>query len=390
MQFFRSTLVLVCAGALLLLAACEDPSNVGLGVGGDLAGGEPVTVRLTPTTFESETFEDLSGNLSRVLVGDVQDPILGRMTARGYFDVVSPNLTPDAFPEGPIEYAELRLFPDYTYGDTLQSASFALNDMPSEWEGAGLTTDTTLTGGAFIRDFSLTPADSVVNVPLPEAWIMENSEVLRDTSDAFPDRFHGFQVVPNGGSAIVGLDAGRSQLRLVVDGDTTAFGVGETFSELSRDEGSASLPANRLLVQDGFGEGLAIDFTFPDSLRDRPVSRAELVLPTDTLSLLSEPNGNANFVRPTSTSFSLVPLLPSGEIASAFSPTYSSSEGTIIFRQGARQIFESELLGQPQVDQFRLILAPGTLTIAPALVYGPEAPAENVPQLILTVTSSDS
>lgn len=390
MRFFRSILGLVCAGVLLSLAACNDPSNVGLGVGDDLAGGEPVTVRLTPTTFENESFDDISGNINRVLIGDVQDPIVGHITARGYVDVVSPEFPPSDFPEGPIEYAELRLFPNYTYGDTLQSASFALHDMPNEWDAEGLPTDTTITGGAFIRDFSYTPADSVVNVPLPDSWISANSDVLRDTSEAFADAFHGFQITPNGGNAVTGLDANASQLRVVVNGDTASFAINKTFTSLHRDAGSVALPPNRLLVQDGFGTGISIDFTFPDSLRDRPVSRAQLVLPTDTLSLQTAPGGNADFVRATTTDFRLVPVLPSGEIATSLSLSFVPSEGVVVFRQGAREIVQSELLGQPQVDRFRLLLNPDALTINPALVFGPGAPAQNQPHLVLTVTSSDT
>lgn len=390
MRLFRPAAILVCTGLIVLLTACEDPSNVGLGVGGELAGGEPVTVRLAPSTFATETFDDLSGNVDRILIGRTNDPVIGQMTARGYLDVASPAVPPDDLPAGPIEYAELRLFPEYRYGDTLATGRFALNDMPSEWDGAGLPTDTTLTGGAFIRDFSLTPTDSVVNVPLPEAWIAANSEVLRDTSDAFNDRFNGFQVVPASGNAITGINANDSQLRLVVGGDTTAFSITQTFTGLQREPGSLALPPGRRLVQDGFGAGIAIDFTLPDSLRDRPISRAELVLPTDTLTLQGAPAGNANFVRTATRDFRLIPVLPSGDLATSVSLDFAPDEAAIVFRQGAREIFEAELLGRPQVDRFRLLLSPGALTVNPALLFGPDAPAESRPYLILTVTASDA
>lgn len=390
MSPYRLSAVLACGLLLALLAACEDPASVGAGVGEELTGGEPVTVAITPSTFEGERIGDVTTNSTRILSGTVDDPVIGQVSASGYLDFSRLSTVPPGFPEGTVSRVELRLFPDYAYGDTLRPMRLALHDMPNEWDASDLTSDTSLAAGSLAQEFTLTPADSVVKVLLPNDWITAHGEVLRDTSEAFADRFHGFQIQPvdDGGNAVVGFDVQRSQLRVTVDDDTASFAINETFSSLDRSGGN--LPPNRVLLQDGTGIELSLGFTLPDSLRNTPVNRAEIRIRADTTTLNAALPDQPDFVRHTSTSVQILGI-PEGDdtpvaITPSSNPLRIDAQARLIFGgEAPRSIFENELLGGARFERFRLRLILSENTINPLLFFGPGA-GERAPQLLLTVT----
>ncbi len=392
--YVRFFAVLVCSTMLLTTTGCDDPSNVGLGVGGDLGGGTPTTLELAPTSFAADSIRDITGNSNRVLIGQVQDPIAGRITSTGYIDLNRPNNPTTGFVEGPVRSAELRLFPNYVYGDTVDTVTLGVYDMNQEWPSSGLPSDTTLVGfrGDLITEFSFSPTDSVVTVEMPEAWVQANDEVLRDTSSAFVDRFHGFQIAPVEGAnnnAVVGFNRLNTQLRATADVNPIAFPVIKTFSGMERSD--ENIPADRFLLQDGLGTAVSFTFNLPDSLKDAPLNRAAIQLTADTSGLGATLPNNQDFIRPRITQASLLGV-PTGSDAPLTISTLSyDGEGRYIFEGDQNQIqtlFQEALLGNPQIDRYILRLTPTSNTLNSLLVFGPNADPDRQPRALITVTLS--
>ena len=120
---FLSGVAVLC---LLTLAACEDPSGVGISfVGGD--EGDPQASVFRAPSIDSVPLPDQTGafvtaqNFSafQILAGQVADPLFGTAVAQGYLDVLPPSSISDEFRERPVREATLRLALSYAYGDTV-------------------------------------------------------------------------------------------------------------------------------------------------------------------------------------------------------------------------------------------------------------------------------
>ena len=98
----------------------------------------------------------------------------------------------------------LRLAPTYVYGDTTSVLTYELRRMSADWSFPGASPDTTLSVGDQIFSFSFNASDTLVDVVLPSAWVAENDALLRGTT--FASDFHGFQIAPVSGNAVVGFD----------------------------------------------------------------------------------------------------------------------------------------------------------------------------------------
>ena len=393
-------------GALFLLtcAACEDPSNVGLGLIGE--GGEPVLERVDATRLDTTARRDVTGNTQRLLAGTVADPLLGTITAEGFLDVL--NVSGDnvaSFRDTMLTSATLQLVPDYVYGDTTREVTLTLFEMPEEFNATSAFGDTTLTAGEAITTFSFRPTDSLVTVPLPETWIAENDTTLRSTSVA--SGFHGFKLasVPGSGSAVVGFDRSETVLEAIAGADTVFFGqssgntVGfKSLTSLSR-EGEPTLLTDRTVLQDGVGPGVRLDFR--DNLEDsdllgEALNRAEVVVYADLLTL--QQNTPAGFVRPPIEPVELVgvdedgnvPRLPDG------SPLLSilaeiDEEGRLRFSSNVlRVLIQEVLLGRDNdIDHFELQAPPALTSISPLFLF-PVGSGDTTPQVQLTIANADS
>ena len=75
---------LILIGALALAACDAAVSDVGLELLDD--GAQPTTHRIEPAVFESNTLNDVTGAVPRVLAGRVQDPLFGTVDVNGYVD----------------------------------------------------------------------------------------------------------------------------------------------------------------------------------------------------------------------------------------------------------------------------------------------------------------
>lgn len=371
--------VLLFAGVLLSLGltACEDPSNVGIGlVGGE--GGEPVLIDVKAAVFEPTPLVDPSTDTARVLAGTAADPLLGDLRAVGYMDLSALQQT-DGFKNNPVSSAVLFLEPGYVYGDTTSTLQFQLRSIPSAWTGAGASPDTTLPVGDVITAFSFSPTDTLVRVPLPAEWVMEQDTLLRGTT--FSTNFHGFQIEPVSGNAVVGFNRSRSFLRAYTSADSASFPTTRTLSSVTR-TGTLNVPPDRLVIQDGTGPTvqLAFDFT-QEGLPQSGLNRALLRIHVDTL---LDKTGTT-FVRPRLDRLDLYAVTKDGE-AYPIERAPLDSLGTFTFLTPTlRAELQDVLLGKIQVERFELRVPRGQNSLNPIFLYN-DGSDERAPKVLLTVT----
>jgi hypothetical protein len=390
-----------CGSLLLLAAACDGPTGADLDRVGDdsLQGGAPATVTFAPATFDTDTVEDVTGDRTRILAGTVEDPVAGTITSLGYVDVAQPSEVPNAYEQSTIRAVRLEFALDgYVYGDTTQSVTFELRNIPSDWTSSGVSSDTSrLPTGQFSTRFTVSPTDSIATVTLPDGWRSAIVPTLQDTSNFNPDgqddAFHGFAIEPVAGQSVVGIDLLETEMRAITPTDSAAFGGVRSLSVLER----TSVPdlANHVTVQDGFGQ--VVDLSFDreepplDSLRGAPVNRFELSLPTD--STFVQQNTPESFVRPAPSRLVFLGVqADSSNVALPFNSDLDPA-GRVVFGNSpaesntARQLLQ-ELLApdtSPRFERFRLRLAPTSNTIN-LLVLRALSNREAPPQAALTVT----
>lgn len=367
---------------LLPLAACEDPSNVGLGLL-EGEGGAPVVVTVSPSSLVNTPVPDITGNNpgpQRALAGRVEDPILGTFSATAYVDFQTPALITDGFRNGPVTSASLILARDYRYGDTTSTVRLALHDMPEEWEAANARADSVLPfEAATILEAALAPEDATTRIDLPETWLSAHDTELR--SETFPTDFHGFALTPVDGNTVLGFTTVSTLLRVISNGDTTFFPVSKTVSSLTGD-GVRQLPPDRILVQDGAGPGVDIRFDFKaEGVSLTALNRVVFSLTADTLFLAED--APPHFLRPVERRFSLSGVTPSG-LSLPIEEATLAEDGTLTFQsQQLFNVFQSMLLEEDVFDRFRLSVPAGDNTLNPVVFFtDPPEP----PEATLTLT----
>lgn len=314
---YRCFLAALVSGILLLsLAACDDSSTVGLGVGPDtLAGGTPEVFNAFPDPFEIREGADeppITSNTRpspqnghRILAGTVTDPLAGTITTRGHIDFgrasgVSSVRT--------IVSVDLLLEPEYRYGSTTDAQTVTVHNAIDEIRDSLRANSTALSVGSEITSGTFMSEDTLVTIPMPESWITANRGDLLNVSDddesGFDAQFRGLIVAPSSGNHVMGFDRSSSRLRMIAedaggDRDTLEYFGSKSFTYIER-SGSPTPPAGTELFVDGFGQELAtnIDFDGPpfDELGVVPINRAEFVISIDSMAL--EQSSPANFVRP--------------------------------------------------------------------------------------------
>lgn len=381
-------LLLLCA-----LAACDDPSNVGLGLVGD-EGGAPETAALPigALTVADDTLSDVTGGAPRVLAGAVLDPLAGRIEARGTLDFAAGSPGDRA----EVSAATLELTPNYVYGDTLAPVRLRLRGVPEEFTPSGLTADTTLEAGAPIREFTFQPTDTLVTVDLPPEWVRENSAVLLDT--AFTSDFHGFRFEAVSEEAVVGFDGSAAALRIVADGDTLRFGGSKTFTGIDADRSQAD-PAetqDRLLLQDGTGLDVRFDVS-RSALLDAfggsaALNSGALRFPIDE----DLPRPSSSFVRPAPETVLLYGFLEGETEGVALTPFAVTDDGVLQATDDRlRAVLQSILLQEAEFESFRLQPASAEQSGAPIntldlLAFTNEDALQGTqPRLVLTYTPLD-
>lgn len=399
----RSLPLVSVFAALIFLAACEDPSNVGLGLIDDPISPSAESVPLT--TFEPASITDRTGNTHRVLAGLVEDPALGTIEATGYLNFTRPD---DAeAPSAPVDSVVLSLSYNYVYGDTTETLSLDLRDIETDerWSGSGMQADSSLPLGEQVTTVEITPEDTTQQVHLPEEWIEEHEDVL--VSDDFNDLFTGLALSAADGSTALIRGFERQALTLTVyteEENVTAFGT-DAFTELARADFPA-LPSDVVVFQDGVppdpdaspptGSRLRVDFDI-DEFENQAVNGARLELQLDEEPFEDTPD---HFVRPEPSELRLIGADEDGEIIQSNDVPLLSvvasfeDDGQVFFQSSDQQSFglvdyiQDELIGDSRFDDIthlELRVPTNENTIDPLLFLSDEG-GESAPVLRITLS----
>lgn len=373
----------VTAGLFLLfLTACEDPSNVGIGLVGE-QGGEPVSVVVPASSFENQTYDDETGGSARVIAGIVNDPALGSISAKGYIDFSIPAGVPSGFRDDPVTRAELRLVNNYVYGDTNATVTLRLFEMPAEWDDEDAPADTSYTIGPQIHEFSFAATDSLVVVRLPAEWVTAKDTTLR--SAAFNTSFHGFHLAPVSENAVIGFNGVSSVFRVVAGTDSVAYTLTKSASTFDR-SGEPQVPDNMLLVQDGLGPAASIRFDFESAgVLNSAINRTMFRLKADTTILA--PLTPPGFYRPNLRLLELFAVTDTGQEILLGNPFELAENG--VFEMSGNtltSLVQRVLLGKSTVTSFLLRPPANRNTLDPVFLTS-LSDTTNAPEVVLTVTT---
>ena len=365
-RFRLATLSGVATLCLLALAACEDPSGVGLTVI-DPGENDPSARSIVADSTSLSTLADVTGAFATAqgfssfvsLAGRVDDPLFGTTTAYGFLDVLPPQSLPDGFRNRPIEQATLRLNRTYVYGDTTVATRLELRQIAEAWNAIGAEADTLFpVMDGIITSFDVAAGDSLVEVALPAEWVMANDTTLRSTSAS--TLFHGFRLSPSAPASAVYGFAGASTLELISQGDTVRYGVSELFSGI---EGPAEPPAapELLLLQDGTSRGLEIRFDLSE-IQQSSINAVFLRVDADTAAV--EMDRPAGFARPFARQLALYGFIEGEDPVFISSATLDEETQTFSFTSTVLTgLFQDLVLDRSDLDGFALGFLPARSTL---------------------------
>ncbi len=392
----RLRLSLGFAAALLVLSvgACQKPTSVGEDLVGGLTGTPRDTV-FYATSFSVKDEDDLTSTPARVLAGRVNDPLLGTVSATAYLDF-SPSSEPGkGFSDGPVQSVQLRLVPDYVYGDTTAHITFQLWDLADQIADS-VRTDEMPAASDLIGQFDVSAADSMILIDLPAQWVAKQDTALR--SQYVATSFDGIKVAPlyPDANVVLGFRVASSAMRVVSGGDTLNFPLTRRAYTTKR-ETPPSVGSDRLLLQDGLRPAASFSFAFDPSaaLLPQALNRVVMIAQVDTVALRDTP---PNFVRPILTSVSLYAVTEAGD--EIYIADYNlDSKGRVIFFTAPPSagslsllttVVQQMLLGLSPVDHFLMRAPVGantiTETISPLLFYGADTPEAQRPRAVVTLT----
>jgi hypothetical protein len=275
----------IALALLVSIAAvgCENPTSVGLDVIGEI-GGDPVIRSLDPNLESRTAFEEVTGQNQRILVGHVNDPILGAIRADAYLDFGAMVGTA-TFRDNEVVWAALELQRDYAVGDTVLPIEVSLYDMPAEWNAQGATSDTSLVRGGYIGTFSVSPFDSVITLPLPQDWIARNDTTLRSTS--FPEVFHGFMLEAPDANAVFGFRAGNATLRAATAVDSVFFPQSRNLTTTERLT-QPNESADYTVLQGTAGPIITLNYDLQGIRNEFGLNRATIRVREDSVAAMSQ------------------------------------------------------------------------------------------------------
>lgn len=296
----RAVAALFCAAVLLSLSACSDVTTVGAELGDNpLEGGTPETYEIVPDSFDTTTVPSQTGygipatvpanqrRQWRFLVGTVTDPLVGTVEADGFIDFIGAVTPPSGLQDAPVDelQAELQLVTTYLHGDT-STVDIKLYDVLEEADMTRAPADTAYDAESVpIETYTVSPTDSLVTLPLPQAWINEHQEALQDTSE-FEDRINGIKFSGSNGNTVVGFEYGSATLKVKTSSDSVQYRAAKTFTQIERSNAPSSNDDEAVLL-DGAGVSLSMFFEeneVLDSLQtiNAPLNRAQITVPIDT------------------------------------------------------------------------------------------------------------
>lgn len=292
----RPTGLTMVAALLLLLGGCDDPSDVGLGLV-DQDAEEPVQETIDATEFALSDSTDITGGVTttgaiRTLFGTVDDPLMGLVEAVGHFDLSVIEDGGNAFRTGDLESVELVLAFDYVYGDTTSTVEFELNGIAAAWSADGRRSSDAPPVDESITTFSVDASADEVRIALPSNWVNQHAVEIQTTS--FETLFHGFEVRPTSGNAVLGISSVDTEMiAATAQNDTTRYAITRRHSQVTRTGGQ--VPAGTLLLQDGAHSIASLRFPIGEEELDRAAIHRFLISLTRSTELGPAPQ---HFVRP--------------------------------------------------------------------------------------------
>ena len=339
--FMRSFIV---SFLLITAASCTDlSSNVGLDLLGDETDPQINTVPIT--SLSPSTLPDITGAVSRVLVGSVNDPLTGKISANGFLDFTG------SFAGSPSEVitsVQLKLSRNYSFGDTLAPVQFQLHQILDAWDQNGLHPDTTLEIGPEIT--SVLTRDTLVVIDLPFSWITANTEILQ--SNDFGEAFHGFALIEYRSRQVVGINAASTVLEMISSNRSTTYTVSSTYTQIKRTR-SASIPDGFVLFQDGVGPSVELALEL-DEFMGQPIHSAVLSFKADTAPYQMETP--SSFFRPIPLTMQLV-AVPEDHTSPVILVGQATLDDHGSYRFAGRDMnlfFQGVLLGEYAYDRLEL------------------------------------
>lgn len=378
----------------LVLAACQDPSGVGLSLIDDEASDPNTRLLATDSLYVTEQSEPTGGfadgsgtpTQTRILLGAFTDGLLGDTRATAYADARQ-EVSSTAFDERTLDQVKLELVRAEIVGDTLATIPYEIRQVDpvaGRWNPEGLPSDTTLATGALLTSGSFSAQDTLVTLSLPQSYVDANAEVLTDSLDT---QFEGFELrVPEGVTpgAVVAFNAALSNIVLITDEyedgdemtrDTLRYSFVEVYTSLER--GEPTEVADRFLLRDGSSDRLNVRFDL-DDFTNTPIANGGLRLPLDRSVL--ETGGM--FFRPLLTEVALVAIYED-DTRELLLAQAIPEEGDLILRNSVlTSRLQSLLLGQIDIVAFE-IAPPSTplgLGVLPILVEEEDTPSPDNPR----------
>ncbi|MBX2818846.1 MAG: DUF4270 domain-containing protein [Rhodothermaceae bacterium] len=313
-RFFLSLFVT----ALLAFSACEDPSSVGLV---DDAGGNAIVDELPISSFNSTPISGVNSGTDRILMGQVNDPVLGEITATGYLDFTLSNRPADDYLNGEVDSLILNLTLDtlYTYGNSSEPVTFDVYEISTAYDVVTEPEELPEQDVIKLFEFSVTPGTRLVSVPFPDDWIERNNQLLRPaipevfSENAFNTDFHGLKFVPTSGNAFIRIlgNSTSSFLRGVeVTADTTDtdpfvnYLAGNSITAYDQIT-EPQLPDQRVLLHSDVGANIEFDLDLSQITDFAGVNRAALEVQFDTTTF----SAVESFIRPSVGSLTLVGIV---------------------------------------------------------------------------------
>jgi hypothetical protein len=216
-------------------------------------------------------------------------------------------------------------------------------------------------------------------VSLPESWIAANDTTLR--SSRFATSFHGFALEAVTSEAVVGVDFTDSDLRVITEADTFAFDLTRTLTGIRRD-GEPTVPDGYILLQDGVGPNVTLDFEF-EGLDTTPLHGAILRFFADTVAV--QTTAPPNFVRPLVETLHLLRVTEADEAFFVGEATLTE-EGDYRFSDPLlSNVLQQTFFGADLFDHLELRVPTDDNTINFMLLYDAEAGAM-APEALLTIS----
>jgi len=347
---------LFCFSLLLILSACSDPiTDVGLDLLEDETSAQVIQSPIVSFSESSRT--DITGAAGRVLVGSVDDPLTGQITANAFLDYEG---TFDGAPSDEITEVRLIFSQDYRYGDTLRSVTLGVHEILEEWNDRGGQSDTQLNLDSEL--LTVTLSDLRTTIILPDSWVQEHAELLK--GDEFDAKFHGFALIQKESGQVIGLNSETSSLAVVTSSGTSTFDVAATLTQINR-LSTAQVPDGLVLFQDGAGPFIDLIFDIEAS-KNKPINGA--VVSVHALDRQPTPQ---HFVRPVADSLDLIAVPVDDDLVPFRVGTAQLINGEYRFTGAVVNVFfQSIIFGNQEVKHLELRAPQNVNSLNSVFLYG--------------------